>query len=218
MNTKSFIFDFETLGNAPYGKVIDLACLVIDLNQVENPPSFRELVKKAKRWKFDIKSQVNREADQKVIEWWKKQSEAAKAILVNDGSEVLVEDSIDDFNEYLYQNGFDRKVGYGYCRGQSFDFPILVDILRKKYQTTDTFEYEPCRFWNQRDIRSVISGILLDESKTTVPLKKGILQGFVKHNSVHDICKDALMIIYAKRYALGLEDIPVGDDIDPNTI
>ena len=42
---KSFIFDTETLGKSPDGVILDISCLVVDLDQVENPPKFMDLVK-----------------------------------------------------------------------------------------------------------------------------------------------------------------------------
>lgn len=216
---KSFIFDTETLGKSPDGVILDISCLVVDLDQVENPPKFMDLVKAGKQWKLNVKNQIinGRKTDPKVIEWWKGKSVEAQQVLKQTGNEILLFDALDEFSLYLTTNGIDRKTSLGFCRGMSFDFPLLVNSLAQKYNQ-DTFEYEPCRFWNQRDIRSVISGLLLDDKRTTTPLRKGILQGFVKHNSLHDIAKDALMIIYAKRYALGLEELPLNDEVDPESL
>ena len=50
------------------------------------------------------------------------------------------------------------------------------------------------------------------------PLRKGILDGFIHHNSLHDCAKDVLALIYARRYAWGLEEIPSPEDVDPITI
>jgi hypothetical protein len=50
---------------------------------------------------------------------------------------------------------------------------------------------------------------------TTTPLHKGVLDGFIAHDSIHDCAKDILMLKYAQRYALGLDEAPVGDEIDP---
>lgn len=216
---KSFIFDTETLGKSPDGVILDISCLVVDLDQVETPPKFMDLVKAGKQWKLDVKDQLKlgRKTDPKVIEWWKGKSDEAKKVLVANGTEVKLNDALDEFSLYLTSNGIDQKTSLGFCRGQSFDFPLLVHSLAQKYNQ-DTFEYEPCRFWNQRDTRSIIAGLLLDDKRTTTPLRKGILQGFVKHNSLHDIAKDALMIIYAKRYALGLEELPLNDEVDPESL
>lgn len=212
---KSFIFDLETLGKSPDGVILDISCLVVDLNQIENPPSFEELVSKGKNWKLNVKDQISigRKIDKDVVEWWKGKSEEAKKVLSTTGNEIFLFDALTEFDNYLYENGFDRKNGLGFCRGQSFDFPLLVNCISQKYNTTNTFDLEPCRFWNQRDIRSVISGLLLDDKLTNTPLRKEILDGFVKHNSLHDIAKDALSIIYAKRYVMGLEEIPSEEEI-----
>lgn len=216
---KAFIFDTETLGKSPDGIILDISCLVFDLDQVENPPNFMDLVNSGKQWKLNIQNQINigRRKDPKVIEWWNGKSEEAKKVLKTTGNEILLTNALDEFSSYLYQNGINQKESLGFCRGQSFDFPLLVNALSYKHGS-DTFNYEPCRFWNQRDVRSVISGLLLDDNRTTTPLRKGILQGFVKHNSLHDIAKDVLMIIYAKRYALGLEEIPLNDEVDPESL
>lgn len=218
--SKSFIFDLETLGKSPDGVILDISCLVVDLNKIQNPPTFEELVSSAKNWKLDVKDQLKngRKTDSNVLDWWKNKSEEAKQVLKTTGTEVTLNSALDDIGLYLYENGFDRKTGLGYCRGQSFDFPLIVDAISKKHNTTNTLGLELCHFWNQRDIRTAISGILLDDKKTNTPLRKGILNGFVKHNSIHDIAKDALMIIYAKRYALGLEDPPSIDDTDEVTL
>ena len=212
---KSFIFDTETLGKSPDSVILDISCLVVDLDQVETPPKFMDLVKAGKQWKLNVKNQIinGRKTDPKVIEWWKGKSVEAQQVLKQTGNEILLFDALTEFDLFLTKNGIDRKTSLGFCRGMSFDFPLLVHSLAQKHNY-DTFEYEPCRFWNQRDIRSVISGLLLDDKRTTTPLRKGILQGFVKHNSLHDIAKDALMIIYAKRYALGLEELPLNDEVD----
>lgn len=216
---KAFIFDTETLGKSPDGIILDISCLVFDLDQVENPPNFIDLVNSGKQWKLNIQNQINigRKKDSKVIEWWMNKSDEAKKVLKITGEEILLTDALEDFDTYLYQNGINRKESLGFCRGMSFDFPLLVNALSYKYGS-DTFNYEPCRFWNQRDVRSIISGLLLDDNRTTTPLRKGILQGFVKHNSLHDIAKDVLMIIYAKRYAMGLEEIPSLEETDPESL
>ena len=67
---KSFIFDTETLGKSPDGVILDISCLVVDLDQVENPPKFMDLVRAGKQWKLDVKDQLNlgRKTDPKVIE------------------------------------------------------------------------------------------------------------------------------------------------------
>ena len=49
-------------------------------------------------------------------------------------------------------------------------------------------------------------------------MKKGMLDGFVAHDSIHDCAKDVLMLKTAQRYAFGLEDFPAESDIDETTM
>ncbi|UQJ95809.1 exonuclease A [Klebsiella phage CPRSB] len=49
----------------------------------------------------------------------------------------------------------------------------------------------PTVFWNSRDVRTAIENRLLTRGVTTCPLRKGMLDGFIQHDSIHDCAKDA---------------------------
>lgn len=219
---KDFIIDFETFGNVSSSSVIDLALITFD-SDPEVLESFDELVKRGHRIKFDLKSQKgHRLFGKSTLEWWKKQSAEARANLASTPDDLSVIAGIKEAQQYLIDNGIHPWDSFGWCRGQSFDFPIFVDCLRDvqraqgiSEEEIDTFKEEPCKFWNQRDIRTAIESLLLTRGLTTTPLPKGTLDGFIAHDSIHDCAKDILMLKYAQRYVLGLEDAPSEEDTDP---
>ena len=219
---KDFIIDWETFSNVPKSAVIDCAAVVFDPNP-EVIETFDELVNRGIKLKFNLKAQKGvRLFGASTIEWWKKQSAEARANLAPTDADVDHVEGTHSLLKFLKDNGVDAWKSFGWCRGQSFDFPILVDIIREgeirkgiEDKDIDTFNLEPCKFWNQRDIRTAIESLLLTRGLSTTPLRKGILDGFIAHDSIHDCAKDILMLKYAQRYAMGLEDAPEGDDIDP---
>lgn len=219
---KDFIIDFETFGNVSSSSVIDLALITFD-SDPEVLESFDELVKRGHRIKFDLKSQKgHRLFGKSTLEWWKKQSAEARANLASTPDDLSVIAGIKEAQQYLIDNGIHPWDSFGWCRGQSFDFPIFVDCLRDvqraqgiSEEEIDTFKEEPCKFWNQRDIRTAIESLLLTRGLTTTPLPKGTLNGFIAHDSIHDCAKDILMLKYAQRYALGLSEVPSPEDTDP---
>ncbi|QBX32703.1 exonuclease A [Aeromonas phage Asfd_1] len=217
-NVTDFVIDFETMGNAPEGAVVDLAVLVFE-HDPHNLPTFEELVKRGKRYKFNLAAQKGvRAFDQNTIDWWKKQDEAARKNLKPTDADINCLEFYDDFMKFLADQGFSKKTGQGWCRGQSFDFGILVDLIRQIFKTRDTFYHEPCFFWQQRDVRTAVEATLMVRDMTVCPMPAGALDGFVAHDAVHDCAKAALELLYSKRYALGLEDIPTGDNVDPRSV
>lgn len=222
MQLRDFIIDYETFGNISNTAVIDLAAVVFDPNP-EVIETFDELVSRGMKLKFNLKAQKGvRLFGASTIEWWKKQSAEARANLAPSSEDIDHVEGVYKLLEFLKENGVNAWDSFGWCRGQSFDFPILVDILREGERRKgiadkdiDTFGLEPCKFWNQRDVRTAIESLLMTRGLTTTPLHKGVLDGFIAHDSIHDCAKDILMLKYAQRYALGLDEAPVGDEIDP---
>ncbi|ASU00658.1 exonuclease A [Aeromonas phage AS-gz] len=67
-----FIIDWETMGNAPDGAVVDLAVLVFEHDPYKLP-TFEDLCKRGRRFKFNLQEQKGmRFFDQGTIDWWKK--------------------------------------------------------------------------------------------------------------------------------------------------
>lgn len=217
-----FLFDLETFGSTSRAAVIDLSAIPFDPNPAVLE-TFDELVSRGRRFKFDLKSQKGKRLFSKgTIEWWKTQSAEARKNLAPKEDDYLIVPGIIEFLEFLEMSGVDKWKSYGYCRGQSFDFPILTDMIREiqraqniPEEDIDTFHAEPVKFWNQRDVRTSIEDRLLVRGQSTCPLPLGTLNGFVAHDSIHDCAKDILMLKYALRYALGIEEAPSKENTDP---
>lgn len=213
-----FIIDLESLGNKPDTIVVDLSVLVFDPdpNVVQ---TIDELKAKGKRFKFDLQSQKGkRTVNKSTLDFWKGQSKEAKANLAPSPDDVMIEDAIPELLKFLKENGIDQWKSQGWCRGMSFDFPILVDLIRQTYNNIETEQYEPVKFWAQRDIRTAIEAYSMVRGMSMTPLRRGKLDGFVAHDSIHDCAKDVIMLKTAQRYAMGLEEMPKAVDIDPQTM
>lgn len=218
MAQKDFFIDAETAGYAPDGAVVDMAVLPF-VNDPRYPPTFTELCNSALRVKFDLNSQKGtRVFDKEVIEWWRNQDPEAKKHLISSDEDVTVSDGLDIIETFLKSRGVDPWHSQGFCRGMSFDFPIMQHMLQQANGVRDTFKLDWCKFWNQRDSRTFIEATLMTRGMTECPLPMGTLNGFVKHNSIHDIARDCLMVIYAQRYALGLEEAPTQENADPHSV
>ncbi|EQA7786840.1 3'-5' exoribonuclease domain-containing protein [Acinetobacter baumannii] len=213
-----FIIDLETLGNKPDSIVVDMSILVFDPDpKVMQPLS--ELIESGRRFKLSINSQKGkRTVTPSTVAWWKEQSNEAKINLMPSDADVTVEEAITQALEFLKANRVNQWKSQGWCRGMSFDFPIFVDMIRQTFNTPETDKYEPVKFWAQRDIRTAIEAYSMVRGMSMTPLRKGVLDGFVAHDSIHDCAKDVIMLKTAQRYALGYEEVPAEEDIDPQTV
>lgn len=212
-----FVFDYECIGPPPKGKIIELSYVPF-IDDPYHPPTFMELVSRGRKYKFNLKAQTDRLADSGTIEWWRKQSAEAKLILKPSADDLELLEGHKQFLADLKKDGISYWQSLDYCRGPEFDRTFLTDILRTLADGFDTKGVAPNVFWNSRDVRTAIENRLLARGVTMVPLRVGMLDGFVKHDSIHDCAKDALMLIYARRYALCIEDAPEGDEIDEKSI
>lgn len=213
-----FVIDFETLGNLPDGALIDCA-VVPFINDPENVPTFRELVERGKKVKFLLSEQKNmRNFDSSVIKWWKEQEEAAKINLKPSVDDVTLAEGLLQIHQHLTEAGVKQSSSQGWARGTAFDFSMYVTWIRNVYGNRDTFDDEIIRFWSQRDIRTAIEENLGVRWMTETPLPMGTLDGFVAHDSIHDCARDILMLLYAKRYSYGIEEMPDIKDADPRSL
>ncbi|AXF40588.1 exonuclease A [Acinetobacter phage vB_ApiM_fHyAci03] len=213
-----FIIDLETLGNKPDCIVVDVSILIFDPDPKVMQP-LDELIKNGKRFKLNLESQKGvRSTTPSTVKWWMEQSPEAKKNLLPSSDDVTVEEAVTQILAFLKENGINQWKSQGWCRGMSFDFPIFVDMIRQTFKTNDTDKLEPIKFHCQRDIRTAIEAYSLVRGMTKTPLRKGILDGFVHHDSIHDCAKDVIMLKMAQRYALQLEEIPAPEDTDPFTV
>lgn len=222
MSTIDVVIDFETLGNTSKGAVIDLALIAFDSDPMKLE-TFDELVARGERIKFDLAYQRGKRLfDNSTMGWWKNQSPEAREGLKPSALDVDTLTGIQQALDYCTRQGVNKYHSLMYCRGQSFDFPLFVDLLREAEKAKgiaevdiSTYNTEPVVFWNQRDLRTAIEAYSLTRKMCTTPLPVGTLKGFIAHNSVHDCAKDILMLKYAQRYALGIDECPGLDNCDP---
>ncbi len=193
------LFDLETLGPSPTGIVANAAFLAADL---DIDYTFDELLSLTTIVKFDAKEQLamGRITSADTLAWWKRQSPAAQAILKPSKDDVSLEDGLKIIVKYCRDNGISGD-SFGFCRGQSFDFPLIVDL----FESVNLQKHWPIAFWRQRDIRTYISAIIGKLSMDKIALPKSVFNelAFVAHNAAHDIAKDFLMMQYAMKYVTG---------------
>jgi hypothetical protein len=194
--------------------VLDIAAIIVDF---DSNFTFSSLLKDGALFyrKLDVKDgQEKRTVDLSTLDWWKGQSSEAKAVLKKSPHDVHISKAMLDFKDFLEQNNFSLKYDLAYCRGQSYDFPIIADIVHGLFDTWGLgYSMFPCAFWNQRDIRTAIAHTMLSLDLRKLPVAKGTFEGFVKHNSIHDCCKDAVLLKTAVNYAKGVLEIPEEYDL-----
>ena len=198
------IFDLETLGLPPDGVIVAGAFLVFDMKEKY---TFKQLVDKALYVKFNIKEQKKsgRVVNSDTIAWWKKQSKEAQKELLPSNKDLSMIDAINKIKQYFNDNGIhNSKKVFGFCRGQSFDFPLIVDLFEKN----NLPHYWLVDFWRQRDVRTFIGATLGDHQIDKITLPEEILDidNFVAHNCTHDIARDVLMMQHALKIAYGEEE------------
>ena len=209
-----FVIDWETMGSDPDTIVLSFAISPFIEDQIE---SYESIVSKSKYWKFDLESQHadGRSVNLDTLEWWETQPKALKDSQFNPTpNDIKLKEFVVELEEYLAASGL-SKYSQLYCRGASFDYPILAHIV--KTYSNHNHKMWPVAFWNQNCIRSYIRGMFVSRNTSKVPLPKGSIDGFVAHDPLHDCARGVMHIQYARSYAAGLIDIPEGDDIDPNS-
>ncbi|ASU00501.1 DNA primase [Aeromonas phage AS-zj] len=212
-----YITDFETLNTVEKATLVEFSVIPFKMD-IENPPTFQSLVESGKKIKFDLKHQkaLGRRVSASTVEWWKSQGEAAKSLLKPSSDDKTLYDGYMDIKDWFVETGVEFKKSHIWTRGE-------MDIIWFRSWYCDAMDLAdddisaamPVMFNNFREVRTAIEANM-DRDVTYCPLPNGSLPGFVKHNSLHDCARDILMLIYSKRYAYGLEDIPT--DVDPNSM
>lgn len=210
MSRQYLMFDLETLNDRPSAVVLDIAAAVFDIDEID---VFDDLVNDPERIfyvKLSVEDQVKnhkRTMGQGTMNWWAGQSEEAKRILRPTSKDVSLEEAMCLWSKFLAKHRFDKN-SIGYCRGQSFDFPIAVSMMDDVFPGDPANNNFPVSFWNQRDVRTAIAHDLINPKNTKCPLPKGLFTGFVAHNSVHDVCRDVISLQHAWAYKTGKLEIP----------
>lgn len=214
-----FVLDWETLGTDPDSVVLSLAFIPFPRNKIL---AFEEHLANAYYWKFDVVHQVElgRIINDDTLEWWGKQDpEVMKSQLEPSDEDVTLDVMLKELYDARKKHGINNK-SLGYCRGPSFDYPLMADIIRMVKHMLDKQQYPinaaffPCAFWNQMDVRSYIRGITMDKTATMVPLPKGSLNGFRHHNPIDDCARAIMHVQYAEAYVDEENPMEVPDEVD----
>jgi len=212
--TTDFVLDFETLGKSADSVVLSLGITFYDRDEVK---TFNEYLDDTYYFKFDVNSQTDtRSIDQDTLDWWSKQDlEVQSQQLIPDKNDITLDTFLVKLKELLSKHNVNRQ-SVGFARGKEFDFGILTNIVTHYEQELGINPvFFPVPFWQRKDIRDYISGLMVDPMITKVPLPKGSLDGFKHHDPVHDCARAVMHIKYAEMYARG--DIEVPDEVDSNS-
>lgn len=197
------LIDFESVGFAPDGVLLDFAAIAFDPDP-EQEFNFTELCQSAYYCKFDTETQTDRKIDERVVDFWTKQSEEAKIILDSSETDVSLVEGITGFINWYKNNKIDFYKSRIWSRGNEFDLGMFVNCLRGIVGDRDIENILPVAYWNVRDIRTAIEENVGRDNSKNVPLPKNALDGFIVHNSVHDCAKDIMLLQYSRKLVWGL--------------
>ena len=184
-----FVLDIETLGTESNAIVLSAAIVYFDTNEKYE---FQSLLNSCVFVKFDAKEQktkYNRTVEQSTINWWKEQNKEAKQISLfprNDDKTAL--DGINILKHYIEQN---QKEKQEICWIRGTLDQVCMDSLCKDLNVPFLFPY-----FVYRDVRTA-----LDMTKETCVRGYCKIKDFDssevnKHDPVHDVCFDALQLLY----------------------
>lgn len=222
MNNSDFVVDWETIGTTPDSVVLSLAFTPFKRDELK---TFQEYIDDTYYWKFELSHQIElgRVTNQSTLDWWEKQDpEVKNSQFEPTPDDVDLVTMLRELKAACQEHNITNK-SMGWCRGTSFDFPIFTNIIDQVKDQIPPDEMKlngaffPCAFWNQRDIRSYIAGLMVDPELTRVPLPKGSIDGFKHHDPIHDCARAILHIKYAEAYAKGEIEIPEKGDVDENS-
>jgi hypothetical protein len=203
MKYENIVIDFETLGETPSSKVIDLAACVFNFDVLDD---FNQLVESDCRTfyvKFDLSKQTARIATKSTLQWWSTQPKEVQAALHPTEEDMSIKEGLLAFSEFCKEHGIGPK-SHMFTRGTSFDASLLSDLVAKECpELSDGYGNFPVKFWNVDDIRTALRFMLLMPNLMKCPVKKGLLEGFIKHNSIHDVCKDVILLQHSYKVAKG---------------
>jgi len=205
---EAVIIDYETLGQDPdIAPVISVSITPFSFDHATKK-SMSQIVNSNPQFfaKFQVASQVTdhgRKVHSETLKWWGRQSEEArKKSLYPSPIDESVGPAHIRASEFIKQHCIPSPIIF--CRGQSFDIPILACIIRD-YEINDCTWF---KFWNHRDSRSYIAGSLANPKEVNGPLPIGTYKDFIHHDPVWDNAKEILQIQYCTWYNSGEEEIP----------
>lgn len=186
--TTHFTIDTETLSKSANGVVLSLSIVPFDFE--EEGVTFKKLLKRGINLKMSVKEQVKthkRKLCPETMDWWAKQSPEARQILKASPDDLTIDETLDAFESFLKDNGYEKKHSWLFARGTVFDFAKLETM----YENVD--REIPYQYNMVNDLRTMVNcftGVKDGRYDTD-----GNRDGFVHHNSLHDAASDSMTMI-----------------------
>ncbi|MBB7084368.1 3'-5' exoribonuclease, partial [Escherichia coli] len=141
------MIDTETLGTGPDAVIFAIGAVFFD-------PFTGKLGKQFEKYIDPVDSERNGgTVNASTALWWAGQSVEARSCLLNaEGTELA---AVTEFLAFISRNMQDETLGKAltvWCKGASFDFPILRSAIKR----TAGEKSVPWRYWNERCMRSLI--------------------------------------------------------------
>jgi hypothetical protein len=194
---KVIVIDYETLGTKPTSKCLMFAAVVIDLQSTDN---FDDLIKDKNctfKAKLSLADQPQRTICKNTIEWWKQQPlESRNKILTPCVDDVTISTFLRQFQIFCNRHMINSNT-MGYSRGE-IDFQ-LTDSLVSEYAKDTIYQMGesmfPVPYYNRDNVRSAYRWGYgnIKAAKAPIP-KRQFSDAFQKHDPLHDVCKDALIL------------------------
>ena len=184
LDVEHYLFDFETLGVRERSIVLSAAITPFTFGEKD---TYMGLVNNSHYFKFDQESQFDRTYDQAAIEFWKRQpKELMQSQLGKSDQDITLKEFVAKLEELFSEDGeFNyTKNSCFFCRGTDFDFNLMKYIVSDVDGNMDRHGMFPIPFWNARDVRSFISGMMLNPNITKGVVEKPI--EFIAHDPRHD--------------------------------
>ncbi|HAX1979531.1 TPA: 3'-5' exoribonuclease [Escherichia coli] len=141
------MIDTETLGTGPDAVIFAIGAVFFD-------PFTGKLGKQFEKYIDPVDSERNGgTVNASTALWWAGESAEARACLLNaEGTELA---AVTEFLAFISRNMQDETLGKAltvWCKGASFDFPILRSAIKR----TAGEKSIPWRYWNERCMRPLI--------------------------------------------------------------
>lgn len=189
------MIDLETLAIDQDATVVNISLLPFNLD--EKGVTFEQLLERGQLLKLSLKEQEGkRTIDEKTVTWWKEQGEEVAKQLESSDEDLTLEQASQKIDALIKEWGIDTQFVKGWCRGTDFDFPIIKSLLTQVWGEQAIF-HMPCRFYNQRDVRTALDAYA-DIAGQKIILDEKYIKGFLKHNSLHDCAKAIIELRYAR--------------------
>lgn len=159
------VIDWETLGLRADTKVLSLGAATFDITKATKLSKYYA--------KIDLADQKNRSEDQSTIDWWAKQSDAAKDAAFDLTNAVSLRQAIGGLTAHILHNNSQGIIG----NGIRFDNNILADACEELKMSY------PVMYWSDFDLRTMklMAGI----DRPAWP------QGLIPHHALHDAIYEA---------------------------